>query len=142
MSLTPQELKTLIEGDTLASQLWADRRDSACADRCSVIAPTVRRLVTADEVQLHSSMNGTWAAITLAREAADTPLQIKGVCVTFLDWIKSGRSIDFDLPEVIQMVGGLIASGLVTQAQADTLDAIGYDPQTFTTDHIQQAMGA
>jgi hypothetical protein len=40
------------------------------------------------------------------------------------------------------MVGGLVLSGLVTQEQADTLDAIGYDPQRFSTDDIQQAMGA
>jgi hypothetical protein len=140
--MTPNELKTLIESDSEASQYWADRRDAACAARCSVIAPQIRRLVTADEIQLHSSKNGTWAAITLARESPETPLQIKGVCITFLDWVKSGRSVDFDLPEVTQMVGGLIQSGLVTQEQAAELDAIGYESHTFTTDDVQQAMGA
>jgi hypothetical protein len=140
--MTPSELKTLIESDAEASQCWADRRDAACAARCSVIAPKLRRLVTADEIQLHSSKNGTWAAITLARESAETPLQIKGVCITFLDWVRSGRSVDFDLPEVQGMVGGLIQSGLVTEQQAAELDAMGYESQTFTTDDVQQAMGA
>ena len=138
--MTPAELKTLIESDQQALAHWNAGRHAACAARCGDIAPTVRRLVTADEVQLHASRNGTWAAITLARESGETPEQIKGVCITFLDWIKSGRAVDFDLPEVQQMVGGLIQSTLVTQEQADQLDAMADQLQTFTTDDVQQAM--
>jgi hypothetical protein len=138
--VTPAELKTLIESDQQALSQWHSGRHDACAARCGEIAPTVRSLVTADEIQLHASKNGTWAAITLARESDETPLQIKGVCITFLDWIKSGRAVDFDLPEVQQMVGGLIASTLVTQQQADELDAMADQLQTFTTDDVQQAM--
>lgn len=140
--MTPAELKTLIESDQQALAHWNAGRHAACAARCGDIAPAVRRLVTADEIQLHASKNGTWAAITLARESDETPLQIKGVCITFLDWIKSGRAVDFDLPEVQQMVGGLIQSTLVSQEQADQLDAMANESQTFTTDDVQQAMGA
>jgi hypothetical protein len=140
--MTPAELKTLIESDSEALTLWKAGRHAACAVRCSVIAPTVRRLVTADEIQLHASKNGTWAAITLARESSETPVLIKGVCITFLDWIKSGRAIDFDLSEVQQMVGGLIQSQLVSAEQAAQLDAMANEKQTFTTDDVQQAMGA
>lgn len=140
--MTPAELKTLIESDSEALAHWNAGRHAACAARCGNIAPTVRRLVTADEIQLHASKNGTWAAITLARESDETPLQIKGVCITFLDWIKSGRAVDFDLPEVQGMVAGLIASTLVTEQQADELDAMANEKQSFTTDDVQQAMGA
>ena len=140
--MTPAELKTLIESDSEALTHWNAGRHVACAARCSEIAPTVRRLVTADEIQLHASKNGTWATITLARESAETPLQIKGVCITFLDWIKSGRAVDFDLPEVQAMVAGLIASTLVTQQQADELDAMADEKQVFTTDDVEQAMRA
>lgn len=138
--MTPAELKTLIESDSEALAHWNAGRHAACAARCGDIAATVRRLVTADEIQLHASKNGTWAAITLARESDETPLQIKGVCITFLDWIKSGRAVDFDLPEVQQMVGGLIQSTLVSQEQADQLNAMANESQTFTTDDVQQAM--
>lgn len=138
--MTPAELKTLIESDQQALAHWNAGRHAACAARCGDIAPTVRRLVTADEIQLHASRNGTWAAITLARESDETPLQIKGVCITFLDWIKSGRAVDFDLSEVQSMVAGLIDSTLVTQQQADELDAMANKKQTFTTDDVQQAM--
>jgi hypothetical protein len=40
------------------------------------------------------------------------------------------------------MLGGLVLSGLVTQEQADALALRADTPQTFTTDDVQQAMGA
>ena len=140
--MSPDELKTLIESDEQASQYWADRRDAACAARCSVIAPPVRRPVPAVDIQYDAALNGVWAGITIARESSETPQQIRGICITFLDWIKSGRPIDFDMPEVQQMLGGLVLSGLVTQEQADALALRADTPQTFTTDDVQQAMGA
>jgi hypothetical protein len=140
--MTPSELKTLIESDAEASQCWADRRDAACASRCSVIAPVVRQPVDGGLIQKIASMNGVWAKITLARESAETPSQIKGICITFLDWVRKDWRIDFDLPEVQQMLGGLIQSGLVTEQEVAVLDAAANVPQTFTTDDVQQAMGA
>jgi hypothetical protein len=140
--MSPDELKTLIESDEQASQYWADRRDAACAARCSVIAPPVRKPVPAEDIQYDAALNGVWAGITIARESSETPQQIRGICITFLDWIKSGRPIDFDMPEVQQMLGGLVLSGLVTQEQADSLALRADTPQTFTTDDVQQAMGA
>ena len=136
------ELRILIESDAQASQHWADRRDSACAERCSAIAPKVRRMVTAREMQVFSLINGTWAAIKLAREHADTPLQVKGACITFIDLVDAGINIDFALAEVQAATATLISAGLVTLEQAADLEAIGYESQIFTTDDIQKAMGA
>jgi len=140
--MTNAELKALIESDAEASQCWADRRDAACAARCSVIAPVVRQPVDGGLIQKIASMNGVWAKITLARESSDTPAQIKGICITFLDWVRKDWRIDFDLPEVQQMLGGLIQSGLVTEQEVAVLDAAANVAQTFTTDDVQQAMGA
>ena len=136
------ELRILIESDAQASQHWADRRDSACADRCSAISPKVRRMVTAREMQVFSLTNGTWAAIKLAREHADTPLPVKGACITFIDLVDAGINIDFALAEVQAATATLISAGLVTLEQAADLEAIGYESQIFTTDDIQKAMGA
>lgn len=136
------ELRILIESDAQASQYWADRRDAACAERCSAIAPKVRRLVTAREMQVFSLTNGTWAAIKLAREHADTPLPVKGACITFIDLVDAGINIDFTLAEVQAATAILVSAGLVTLEQAADLEAIGYESQIFTTDDIQKAMGA
>ncbi len=134
--MTPAQLKTLIESDAEALGHFLASRDQLCAERCSVIAPTIRVPVPATDIQYDASVNGVWANITLARESADTPLQIKGICLTFLDWIKSGRPIDFDMVEVQAMLAGLVAAGLVTAQQAVDMDAQATVGQTFTASQI------
>ena len=140
--MTPEQLKTLIESDAAATASAAIGADAECATRCSVIAPHVRQPVSAADVQYTASVNGVWATITLARESAVTADPIKGICITFLDWIRSGRAIDFDMLEVQAMLGGLIQSGLVTQAQADTLNEQGSVAQVITADQVSAAMAA
>jgi hypothetical protein len=135
------ELTILIESDAQASQHWADRHDAACAERCSVIAPKVRRLVTAREMQVFLSTNGTWATIKLARENSATAEQVKGACITLIDLVDAGINIDFTLAAVQATTATLVSAGLVTQEQAADLEAIGYESQIFTTDDIQKAMG-
>ena len=140
--MTPAELKTLIESDSEALAHWNAGRHAACSARCGEIAPTLRQPVDGGLVQKIASMNGVWAKITLARESSETPSQIKGICITFLDWIRKDWRIDFDLPEVQTMLGGLIQSGLVTEQEVSVLDSAANVPQTFSTDDVQQAMGA
>jgi hypothetical protein len=134
--MTNAELKTLIESDAEALGHFAASRDQLCAERCSAIAPTIRVPVPAADIQYDASVNGVWAKITIARESAATPDEIKGICITFLDWIKSGRPIDFDMPEVQQMLGGLVLSELVTQEQADALDSQATVPQVITETQV------
>jgi hypothetical protein len=134
--MTTEELKTLIESDEEASAHFAASRDRLCAARCSVIAPTIRVPVSSADIQYSAAINGVWAKITIAREAETTPQEIKGICITFLDWVKSGRPIDFDMPEVQQMLGGLVLSELVTQEQADALDSQATVPQVITETQV------
>jgi hypothetical protein len=140
--VTPAELKTLIESDSEALAHWNAGRHAACAARCGEIAPTLRQPVDGGLVQKIASMNGVWAKIVLARESAETPPQIRGICITFLDWVRKDWRIDFDLPEVQTMLGGLVQSGLVTTGEVAALDAAANVQQTFTTDDVQQAMRA
>jgi hypothetical protein len=134
--MTTDELKALIESDQTARDHFAAGRDVQCAERCSVLAPTVRKPVPAADIQYDAAINGVWASITIARESAETPQQIKGICITFLDWIKSGRPIDFDMPQVQQMLGGLVLSGLVTQEQANALADRANTPQAITANEV------
>lgn len=141
--MTPAELKSLIQSDLEASDHWLAGRHAACANRCAEIAPLVRAPVPCDVVRREASLSGAWAAITLAsREASPAPPQIKGICLTFLDWVIASPTLDFDLPEVQSMSGGLVAAGLISQQQLDALSAMMNLPQNFTTNDIQQAMGA
>ena len=140
--MNAQDIKTLIESDAAATASAAIGADAECATRCSMIAALVWQPVSAADVQYTASINGVWGTINLARESTQTPDQIKGVCITFLDWIKSGRAIDFDMLEVQLMLGGLIQSGLVTQSQADTLNEQGSVTQVITADQVSAAMAA
>lgn len=134
--MTPSALKALIQSDQTALGHFTAGRDVQCAERCTQIAPTLRASVSADSIQRAASLSGAWAKIVLARESSDTPPENKGVCITFLDWIKAARPIDFDLPEVQQMLGGLVQAGLVTETQAGELSAMGNTPQVITTDEV------
>ena len=116
--MTNAELTALIESDAEALGHFLASRDKLCAERCSAIAPTIRVPVPAADIQYDASVNGVWAKITIARESSATPDEVKGICITFLDWVKSGRPIDFDMPEVVGMLAGLVAVGLVTSQQA------------------------
>ena len=49
--MTDSELYALIQSDPAAVAAYSVSDDDACAARCSVIAPTVRRPVPAEEVQ-------------------------------------------------------------------------------------------
>jgi len=138
--MAPSELKTLIESDQQALAHWNAGRHAACAGRCGEIAPTLRQPVDGGLIQKIASMNGVWAKITLARESAETPDVIKGICITFLDWVRKDWRIDFDLPEVETMLGGLLQAGLVTAEEVAALDAVANVPQVFTTDDVQEAM--
>jgi hypothetical protein len=136
--VTTDELKALIESDQTARDHFAAGRDVQCADRCTAIAPTIRQPVDGGLVQKIASMNGVWAKIVLAREFAETPPQIKGICITFLDWVRKDWRIDFDLPEVQAMLAGLIQSGLVTEQEVAVLDAAADTPQTITVDEVSK----
>lgn len=138
--MTPSALKTLIQSDQTALDHYNAGRHAACASRCSEIAPKLRTPVAADVIQRASSLSGSWAKIVLARESASTPAEIKGVCVTFLDWIDKGRTIDFYLPQVKAMLAALVSANLVTQSEADALDAAANTAQVFSTDDVQAAM--
>jgi len=134
--MTNEELKTLIESDAVALAHFVASRDQLCAERCSLIAPTIRVPVPAADIQYIAAVNGVWAKITIARESGDTPDEIKGICITFLDWVKSGRPIDFDMSEVVGMLAGLVAVGLVTSQQAIDMDAQATVGQTFSASQI------
>lgn len=133
--MTNEELKTLIESDAEALAHFLASRDQLCAERCSVIAPTIRVPVPAADIQYDASVNGVWAKITIAREST-APDEIKGICITFLDWVKSGRPIDFDMPEVVGMLAGLVAVGLVTSQQAIDMDARATVAQIITSNQV------
>lgn len=132
-AMQPSELKTLIQSDADATALLKKGDDTGCAERCTAIAPPVRASVPARDVQREAALSGAWASIVLAsRETSLASASIKGICVTFIDWIRSAESISLDLPQIAPMAAALIEAKVITQAQFDALSAMGDVRQTVT----------
>lgn len=137
--MTPQQLKTLILSDQIAASLFAEAQDQICAERVNAIAPPVRSLVDAADLQHYASLNGIWAKVRLAESDMDTPDSIKGVCVTFVDWVQAGKPIDLDLPQVEAMLDALVAATLVTAEQKVEILALGNKAQVVTALEVEFA---
>ena len=139
--MIPEQLKILIESDATAAAAATAEDWVACAAQCGVVAPTVRVPVPSSDVRREASLSGVWATMVLAsRESSAATDEVKGICVTFIDWIDHSSTLDFDLPQVQAMAAGLVAAGICTQAQYDDLSALGDQSQTFTALECRVAM--
>jgi len=138
--MTPTELLALIDSDSVASALAVAGDDAGCAARCVQIATPVRVPVAADTIKYSAVTSLSWAKIKLARDSAASPVELRMICISFIDWVDSGRTINFDLPLVQGMLARLIAAGLVDQAVADQMIAMQSVPQTITANDVSAAM--
>ena len=139
--MTPEQLTTLIESDATAAAAATAEDWVACAAQCGIVAPTIRVPVPSSDVRREASLSGVWATMVLAsRESSAATDEVKGICVTFLDWIDHSTTLDFDLPQVQAMAAGLVASGICTQAQYDDLSSLSDQSQTFSALECRVAM--
>jgi hypothetical protein len=139
MSMSP--LLSLIQSDPQASQMFAAGNDSGCRDRLIEIAPKIRVPVSAADIKYHAVISGSWAKIKLAIVSSTAPDEIKAACISFVDWVDSGRPIDFDLSIVQQMLGGLVQAGLVDQSTADIMDELQTVAPQITIDEVSALRG-
>lgn len=118
--------------------------DAAIADLLNAKTVTRSRLVPTWEVKKHAIENQYWSAIVMATEPgnplaipAESLVTVRGLAIAARDWIDdpSGKisTIDFALASVQTLVGGLVLTGLVTQAQATSLAALGTETVSFVS---------
>ena len=102
--------------------------DQAAADAVNAKTVSVRELVPCWLVKQLAIESGYWAAIKIASQSTDVPLQVRGVALSAVDWIddSSGKiqNVDMDSTAVLAMLGGLVAAGLLTQSQSDDLRSL------------------
>ena len=100
--------------------------DQLVADAINGLRVTVRRPVPTWLVRQAAIEGGYWVSLLDAQSSA-VPA-VRALAITVLAWIddQSGtiQTVDMDRPAVVQMRGGLVAAGIVTQAQADALAAL------------------
>lgn len=118
--------------DALATELqkteYAGLSDQAAADIINAKIISKRELVPTWLVKQHGIENGYYAKIKIASEDTTIPVEVRGLCISVLAWIddQAGKiqSLDMNLASTQAMVQGLIASGIMTQAQATSLDQL------------------
>lgn len=85
------------------------------------------------KIKEHAALSGYWAKVKAGQLDSD-PVKA-GLCLTVIDWVDDTRmnSTDFRLSAVQAMIGGLVAYGLITQAQADELAAMANETVSWTS---------
>lgn len=135
--MTDAELYALIQSDTDAAAAYAAGNDTACADRCTAIAPQTRQPVDAGRLMDAFMSLGIWQRL----EAAAPPGSVDppaSTARTMMTRLHQSRPVDLDNPAVQQIVADCIAHSLMTQAEAAALSSLADTPQTIT----QQQVGA
>lgn len=114
--------------DELRKPEYAGKSDQEAADMVNAKTVQVRREVPTWQLKRHAIESGYWATIKLTREASATPDEVKGLCLSVLDWIDdpSGKTqgVDLDRPAVAGMINALVATGLITHSIAEQIDSM------------------
>ena len=112
----------------LAKPEYSGLSDQAAADAVNAKTVAVRELVPCWLVKQLAIESGYWAAIKIASQSSDVPLQVRGVALSAVDWIddSSGKiqNVDMDSTAVLAMLSGLVAAGLLTESQSNDLQAL------------------
>lgn len=131
--LTLAEIKEKCDAPTLAS-----RDEVAILAAVNLNRVKTERVLIAD-VQAYLQTNGLWWVIKAAASDSQNPAQEAAVAVMDVANARYER-IDMALPIVVQMFGGLVATGLLTKAQSDELRALGVSSDPVTARDINLAL--
>lgn len=125
--------------DELAKPEYAGLSDQEAADAINAKEVTVRRLVETWRVKQYAIEQGVWAKLKLAKDSPLAPDELKGLCISILDWIDDSagkiQTVDMDLPSVQYMLGGLVQASLATQEQMAAIIAMANTPIRWV-DHV------
>ncbi len=124
----------------IAKPEYAGMTDQQIADAVNAKTVSVRQLVPTWLVKQHAIENGYYATIKIYSCDSTIPVAVRGLCISVLAWIddQAGKieSLDMDLASTHAMVSGLIASSIMTQSQATSLDQLA-DHDVRWVDHVE-----
>ena len=108
--MTPLELQALITSDTEAASLLEQGKDAACAARCSVIAPLVRKETFLTERGMYAALGATVAETILLKLVAfaNASQTASPIMARVLEWLKPNNGgVDFGLQQTVDFVAML-----------------------------------
>jgi hypothetical protein len=109
--------------DELSKPEYVSLNDQEAADAVNTKTVTERRPVDCGKLQDECMALGVWAKLEAAAEIgkADPPASLAR---TMMQRLNTGRPLDLDTPAVQAMTTNMISFGLMTQAEADQMDAL------------------
>jgi hypothetical protein len=109
--------------DELSKPEYASLSDQEAADAVNAKVVTERQPVESGTLQDACMSLGVWARLEAAAETgkADPPASLAR---TMMQRLNANRPIDLDAPAVQTMTANMISFGLMTQEEADTMDAL------------------
>lgn len=138
--------------DEIVKAAYNGKTNAEIASELNSKTVTRSRVVPTWEVKKQAIEQGYWAAIVMASEPANSNQQVRGLAISALAWLDDPKieTIDFGLASTQTLVGGLVQTTLITQAQGDSLIALGAETvsyastiggTTITADDIRDAKG-
>lgn len=137
--MTDAELYTLIQSDPDAKHRAEIGDDSGCAERCSVIAPVVRKPVAAATLRKELAKLGKWGGLQRVANNFESPDPPYQQARTIIDLITAGDAIDLDEPAIAAGTPQLIQHNLLTLTDVAVMSALANTPQTITHQQVGAA---
>ena len=124
----------------LPAALLTSQEHGEIAARLS-LGRTKTVVVPIADIQAYLQTNGLWTSIKETANSASHPA--KNAASALLDVATSRyANINMMLPIVGQLLGGLVATGVITQAQKDELAAMSVMPDVVTNQEVIDIMRA
>lgn len=139
--MTSAELLSLIQSDPTAMAFAQAGNDTACAERCTVIAPPLAVSTPVTEYSILVSLTIANSDTVLGK--IETAAQTNATVKRLLKWMQPGApGVDFSLPKFKNLLTETVANGGVglTNAQAKNINDIQYVAQTITASMVGEAM--
>jgi hypothetical protein len=113
----------------LSNPEYALLTDAEAAEKVNKKSVLIRNEVSTSVLKRWLIESGLWSAIRMAGIDQQSPREIRGVCLSIIDWVddSSGKvqSVDLDRQSVVSMIDAIVDFGLATQSQASEFMALG-----------------
>jgi hypothetical protein len=131
-----------LKAEILANPACADALKARDLDAIAALASngrTTTQNVPIADVQAHLQSSGVWWAIKAVAATPQHPAVNAAIAVMDVATARYER-IDMTLPIIAQMLGGLVATGVLPQAEMDALIALSVVPAPVSRLDVEAAL--
>ncbi len=141
--MTPEEIRATILADPQLRQWIEAGNDQAVADQLSLSAPRVPTGELYTERAIFAELGPIMAEAVLSKleQFASTGNSGSSVVKRGLQWLKPNEGgLDFQNPDVKQLLTGLTVAGVLTPDELTAMSALGMRPGSVSIDQVGNAV--